>query len=87
MKSKVSIYLQGGLGNRLFQVAFLYAYAKKHNKIMGYTYQLINAHSSINYNDQVYPFLRQISLNHPLVYNEPSDKCQFYLEIPNIEKD
>jgi hypothetical protein len=87
MKSKVSVYLQGGLGNRLFQIAFLYAYAKKHNKNMGYTNQLHNTHSSINYNDHVYPFLRQISLNNPLVYNEPGDKCQFYLDIPNIEKD
>jgi hypothetical protein len=85
--SSVSVYLQGGLGNRLFQVAFVYAYAKKHNKRFGYQYELKNVHSSIDYHKNVYPFLYRISLDHPVTFNEPMDKCQSYLSIPNIEKD
>jgi hypothetical protein len=85
--SPVSIYLQGGLGNRLFQVAFLYAYAKKHNKKFGYMYELKNVHSTLDYHKLVYPFLKPISLHQPVGFNEPMDKCQMYLNIPNIPKD
>lgn len=86
-KKSVSIYLQGGLGNRLFQIAFLYAYAKNNNKKFGYTYELPNTHSTIDYRKEVYPFLENITLHHPIIFNEPNDQCLSYLDIGNMDQD
>lgn len=76
-----------GLGNRLFQVAFVYSYAKKHNKEYGYTENQTNPHSKINYLDTVYPFMKQIVLDSPNTYNEEAHKCISYVDVPNYDCD
>lgn len=87
--SKVGIVLSSciGLGNRLFQVAFIYSYAKKHKKQFGYIDNQPNPHSKINYLQTVYPFLQNIYLESPNIYNEEPDKCISYVDIPNFEND
>jgi len=87
--SKAGILLSSciGLGNRLFQVAFIYSYAKKYKKQLGYTENQQNPHSKLNYLQIVYPFLQQIVIESPNIYNEPEGKCISYVDIPNFEQD
>lgn len=40
----VSIKLQGGLGNQMYQIAFLYSYAKKHNLEYFLPLEVVNPH-------------------------------------------
>jgi hypothetical protein len=69
------ISLNGGLGNRLFQVGFIYCYGKKFNKNIGYIEDDINHLSKINYLKEVYPFLKSIQLNNPKIIQE--EFCDF----------
>jgi hypothetical protein len=87
--SRVGIILSShiGLGNRLFQVAFIHSYAKKHNKEYGYTENHLNPHSKINYLESVYPFLKQVELKSPMNYIEEETKCISYVDIPNYDQD
>lgn len=62
----LTITLMGGLGNRLFQIASLYGLAKKYNRIMALTECHHNAHSSINYFENI---LRNFKL--PIIGNAP----------------
>lgn len=79
------IILQGGLGNRLFQIAFIYSYGKKWNKIITISKEEHNPHSKINYHQLVYPFIQKnLFINNPFLFYEPEEKCISYLEIPNI---
>lgn len=48
-----SVFLQGGLGNRLFQVAFGYALAKKQGHVFHLGNQLKNPHSTQRYFDWI----------------------------------
>jgi hypothetical protein len=87
MTESVGIVLQGGIGNRLFQISFLYSYAKRFNKKFGYVSSNENPHSIINYSKTVYPFFKKISIENPIQLNEPSHFCLSYIDIPNQNKD
>ena len=89
MKSEVSIKMQGGLANNLFQIACAYAYSLKHNKELIISNQKFGiSHNSLDmYKEN---FLKKINLVSDKnfqcfkVYNEP----QFnFSEIPYIEGD
>lgn len=94
--SKVGVRLMGGLGNQLFQAAFIYSYGKKYNKEFGYYNIDPNQHSNIDYTKTVFPFLKKINLNknhwifrepHALTYNNlsnVSNECLFdgYFQCP-----
>jgi len=84
--SKVSVALMGGLGNRMFQVAFIYAYGKKYNKNFGIGRNDPNAHSERNYESLVYPFLKPIALN-PDHYIFQESHALTFLSLPNSDKD
>jgi hypothetical protein len=89
--SKCGIILSShtGLGNRLFKVAFIYSYAKKHNKQFGYIENHLNLHSKINYFETIYPFLQKIDTDsqNTLLYNEEDHQCISYVHIPNYLQD
>jgi hypothetical protein len=83
-----SIILQGGLGNRLFQTAFIYAYGRKWNKKISIHSEHPNPHTHTDYQKLIYSSIpKNIKLNNPIQFKEPWDKCISYLEIPNFEKD
>ena len=88
--SNAVVYLQGGLGNQLFQASFIYAYGKK-NKINFGIYNINNSnpHSNINYHTNVFPFLQVLpSNNNCIVFREPSNKCFSYIDnIPKFSQD
>jgi len=84
-ESKVSVIINAGLGNQLFQVAFIYAFGKRNNKPYG-IYNIIhdNPHSTKDYHQLVYPSINQIQMepnaqlmmeDHPLLFKnfEPRD--------------
>jgi hypothetical protein len=87
--TKIGIILSSciGLGNRLFQVAFIYSYAKKYNKEYGYIENQNNPHSTLNYLEKIYPFMNKILIESPNVYQEESHKCISYVNIPNYQED
>jgi hypothetical protein len=60
--TKVAVNLSAGLGNRLFQVAFIYGYGRKYKKEFGYFNSEYCKHSQINYNENLYPFLQLIQV-------------------------
>ena len=61
MKSEVSIKMQGGLANNLFQIACAYAYSLKHNKELIISNQKFGiSHNSLDmYKEN---FLKKINL-------------------------
>ncbi len=87
MKNEVSIKMQGGLANNLFQIACAYAYSLKHNKEL----VILNEKFGISHNPlDAYKenFLKKINLVSSKnfqgfkIYNEP----QFnFSQIPEIE--
>jgi hypothetical protein len=85
--TKVGVYLTAGLGNRLFQVAFIYAYGKKYNKEVGYFSSEFCKHSTIDYNKKLYPFLPKIEIQDYQFFREPPNYCMKYIDFPNVDKD
>ena len=82
------IILHGGLGNRLFQIAFIYSYGKKWNKKIIINKDDWNTHSNIDYQKIVYPFVpKSLSIKSPLILEESSENCISYVEIPNLNQD
>lgn len=87
--SKVSIKLQGGLCNYLFQIAAAYSYAKKTNKECVFSINdAITVHKHINtYTDNILRnvnFVDNVKFNGFKLYNEPYFS---YTEIPKIDGD
>lgn len=88
MSEKVSIQLMGGLGNNLFQIASIYAYAKKHNKELVLNNNKIGiVHKSFDtYSNNI---LSKISFSNEIlskyvIYQEPEYK---YNQIPELKGD
>ena len=82
----ISIKLEGGLGNQLFQQSFLWAYAKKHNLDYCVYTKVNNPHiydQSVNINAYRFPGINYCD-DEPLlpVFNEPSFE---YAEIPRMD--
>ena len=91
IRKTVSVCLSGGLGNRLFQLAFLYSIAKKTNSIpVLYSKHILeNKHSSINYFPfyQYFPILENILENIQII-QEPSDSpAVFFSKVFDITND
>ena len=87
MKDKVSIILQGGIGNNLFQIACAYAYSLKYNKELVLVNEKIGiVHNSLDtYKNNILSkvnFVEKYDVSKFKVYNEPEFH---YTEIPNIE--
>ena len=77
---KALIHLEGGLGNRLFQIAFIYAYSKKNKLDYGYFSTGYNPHSKIDYQKIIYPFLRFYINQNYFHYKEPQMKYMSFDE-------
>jgi hypothetical protein len=87
MKSEVSIKMQGGLANNLFQIACAYAYALRHNKelvIMNQKFGI--THNSLDmYKDNVLKKINLVS-NKNFQGFKVFNESQFeFSEIPNID--
>jgi hypothetical protein len=86
--TKVGVYLHAGLGNRLFMVAFIYAYSKRNQiKDFGFIETGLCSHSSINYHKKVYPFIQPIQFTNGVLDKEPSHLCISYIEKPKVSMD
>ena len=85
----ISIKLQGGLGNRLFQVASGYAIAKDMNKSFHISTicDSYNKHSNINYFNTI---LRNVPINNNIsnyyTFNEPGNCGVTWVSIPNTSQ-
>lgn len=89
MENKVSIKLQGGLGNYIFQISSAYVYGLKYNKKPIFTIDdTIVIHKRLEtYKDNILSkidFLKNNNFNGFSVYNEPTFN---FSEIPNVEGD
>jgi hypothetical protein len=83
---KAIINLQAGLGNRLFQISFIYAYAKRNGLNFGYFSKGFNPHTKIDYHEKVYPFIEfSIPNGNFVYYNEPCNKYMSFETIPVYE--
>jgi hypothetical protein len=87
--SKVSVKLQGGLGNLLFQISCCYAYSLKHNKEYVFTYENFHVvHKHIeSYKENIFKkieFNKSYETKKFKQYFEPSFS---YLEIPEFKED
>lgn len=83
---QIGVNLNAGLGNRLFQIAFIYAYAKRNNKTeFGYYESFENPHSSTNYHQLVFPFIQRIELGQDFnIISEQQHECLSYVTKPNL---
>ena len=87
MIEEVSIKLQGGLGNYMFQITSAYVYALKHNKkaIFSIDDAFVGHNNLESYRNNILnkvDFVKSKNFNGFSVYNEPAFN---YNEIPNIE--
>lgn len=87
--NKVSIKLQGGLCNYLFQIAAAYSYAEKTKKECVFSIgDVTTVHKHIStYRDNILKnvdFVDNANFNGFKLYNEP---CFSYIEIPKIDGD
>jgi hypothetical protein len=89
MSKKVSVNVYGGLGNRMFQVATLYDYAKKHNiKEYGMNSHNCCVHSSKDYAKEVYPSIPYLPLtSNYCYYEEPFYMIFWYNPLPVVPND
>lgn len=85
---RIAVYLNGGLGNRLFQIAFIYSHAKIYNKKdfeFGYFISNKNDHSKIDYNKEVYPFIKKLDLGPKFIQiSEKQNECMSYVKYPEV---
>ena len=80
------ILLQGGLGNRLFQISATYSIAKKQNKLLLISELSLNEHSNIDYKKNIFNkliFCNKLPINSFIIFenNEPLP----FIDIPNYE--
>jgi hypothetical protein len=80
--------LMGGLGNRLFQFATCYSYAKKYNKIPVISkvseHNQDNPHSKIDYLATIFKNIQQVYPEKYSKFLEPDHKCISYIDLPYI---
>jgi hypothetical protein len=81
--------LMGGLGNRLFQIAVSYSYAKKYNKELMISNSKIhnyeNPHSVIDYLNTVFSKISKFEPKSYFRFIEPDHKCTSYIDLPFIQ--
>lgn len=85
----VSIRLQGGLGNYMFQIAAAYAYGLKHNKNAVFTISdSIKVHNSINtYKDNVFENVNLTPSKDINGFTQINEPGFHYTEIPSVDGD
>lgn len=70
----LTMYLEGGLGNRLFQMAAGYSLAKKYKRSFNYCEYSKNEHSSLNYSKTIFKNFQQIpTVNSGILISEPDN--------------
>lgn len=84
------VYLQGGFGNRVFQLAFLFAYGKKHNVMIKFFVGPDNPHTFKNFSFLFNRFLQLPNYDHNQVniqgyMNE--ENFQLFTNFPKINSD
>lgn len=84
----VAVSLNAGLGNRLFQIAFIYAYSKRNKKVeFGFYNCEPNPHSQIDYHKTVYPFMKKIDLGSNFkIVQEKQTECISYVQKPDTSE-
>jgi len=83
----VTVQLMGGIGNRLFQVAAAYGYAKHHGKSFTLVKECIeeNRYTIEDHQKTIFRQCPTISRLSYKTINEPSDKCFSYIDLPSHE--
>lgn len=88
--NNISIILNGGLGNRMFQIASCFGISKKQNKNFSISTSHIiqNAHSNINYFESIFKKVPiDKSVKYTYFFEEPNDCFGKYLDnIPNKDE-
>ena len=78
----------GGLGNRLFQIAFIYSYSRTNGiSEYGIIDDQVCKHSKIDYNQHVFPFINKIQLKNYSFDEENPELCVSYVEKPKVLRD
>jgi len=78
----ISIFLMGGLGNRLFQIITAWSLCKKYNMNLGVINILPNFHSKNNYFENILRnFSFKVSPNR-ITFREPENSCLNFINIP-----
>jgi hypothetical protein len=82
---QVSSTFMGGLGNRLFQLAVSYGYAKKYNKecVININKYQNNPHSSIDYLNTIFSKVKKVTFQPNYHINEPGHKNISYFNLSN----
>ena len=86
-QSKIVMFLNGGLGNQLFQIASAYSTAKAQNKEFVVRNTLGTNHSPINYFENIF---RKIKINNMIEcewYREPTTQFTERLQLPYFKED
>ena len=84
---KIVMFLNGGLGNQLFQIASAFSIAKTQNKQMVVRNTLGTNHSSVNYFENIF---RKINVNNTIEcewYKEPNIQFTERLDLPYFKND
>lgn len=84
---KIIMFLNGGLGNQLFQIASAYCLAKTQNKKMVVRNTLGTYHSPINYFENIF---RRIKINNTIEgewFKEPTNQFAERLHLPYFKED
>jgi hypothetical protein len=79
----ISPILQGGLGNRMFQIASGFGVAQKQGKSLFITGMAQNAHSSTDYFKSIFRNVPRKAMEIQAVFQEPQESALEYLNIPN----
>ena len=86
-QSKLVMFLNGGLGNQLFQIASAYSTAKAQNKEFVVRNTLGTNHSPINYFENIF---RKININNTIEcewFREPNKQFTERLNLPYFKED
>ena len=87
VQPKIVMFLNGGLGNQMFQIAAAYSTAKTQNKEMVVRNTLGTNHSPINYFENIF---RKIKVNNTIEcewYREPTRQFTERLHLPYFKDD
>ena len=85
----ITTYLQGGLGNQMFQIAVAYNHAKKHGDEV--VFDLGNSHTphqgqnSLKYKDTLFKNFKHMDGVYDMCFNTYSEKGYSFSEIPYQE--
>ena len=87
VRAFVTTVLDGGLGNRLFQMAAAFGYAADHNKICVVRSTLPNPHSPNSYTLDLFRYFPCLQANPTFVYRDDPGSRLTYVPIPHSDGD